>query len=37
MLKLLHILDLPKPGIVVMQLFVWLCILFLICGIMSFE
>jgi hypothetical protein len=36
MLKLFRVLDLPKSGIVVLQLLcVWLCILFLICDVMS--
>jgi hypothetical protein len=38
MLKLFHELDLPKSGIVVLQLLcVWLCILSLVCGDISFQ
>jgi hypothetical protein len=37
MLKLFHVLDLLKTGIVVLQLLcVWLCILSLSCDVVSF-
>jgi hypothetical protein len=37
MLKLFHVLGLPKSGIVVLQLLcMWLCILSLPCDVMSY-